>query len=51
MPATDIVSNLDAAHLLRRVGFGPTAAEIQALTGLTRQAAVAAVMDFTGAPA
>jgi uncharacterized protein (DUF1800 family) len=51
MPATDIVSSQDAAHLLRRVGFGPTAAEIQALTGLTRQAAVASVMDFTGAPA
>jgi uncharacterized protein (DUF1800 family) len=51
MPATDIVTSQDAAHLLRRVGFGPTAAEIQALTGLTRQAAVASVMDFTGAPA
>ena len=51
MPATDIVSSTDAAHLLRRVGFGPTAAEIGALTGLTRQAAVASVMDFTGAPA
>jgi len=32
MPATDIVTSLDAAHLLRRVGFGPTAAEIGALT-------------------
>jgi uncharacterized protein (DUF1800 family) len=51
MPATDIVSSTDAAHLLRRVGFGPTVAEIGALTGLTRQAAVASVMDFTGAPA
>jgi hypothetical protein len=51
MPATDIVTNLDAAHLLRRVGFGPTAAEIQSLTGLTRQAAVASVMDLTSAPA
>ena len=50
MPVSDIVTDKDAAHLLRRVGFGPTTAEIQALTGLTRQAAVTQVMNFAGAP-
>ena len=50
MPVTDILSDRDAAHLLRRVGFGPTTTEIAALTGLTRQQAVAQVMNFSGAP-
>jgi uncharacterized protein (DUF1800 family) len=41
----------DAAHLLRRVGFGPTAADIDALAGLSTAAAVDAVLDVSGAPA
>ncbi len=40
----------DAAHFLRRVGFGGTTAEIAAYTGLTRDVAVAQAMDFTAAP-
>jgi uncharacterized protein (DUF1800 family) len=41
----------DAAHLLRRVGFGGTSSEISALTGLEREDAVASVLDFSSAPA
>ena len=44
------LNSLDAAHFLRRVGFGGTTAEIGAYTGLTREAAVARAMDFTAAP-
>jgi uncharacterized protein (DUF1800 family) len=44
------LTSSDAAHLLRRVGFGGTTAEIDALTGLTREAAVADVLDFSAAP-
>jgi uncharacterized protein (DUF1800 family) len=44
------LTSSDAAHLLRRVGFGGTAAEIDALTGATREAAVSEVLDFTSAP-
>jgi uncharacterized protein (DUF1800 family) len=40
----------DAAHFLRRVGFGGTSAEIASYTGLTREAAVTNAMDFTAAP-
>ena len=47
MPTTDLVTSADAAHLLRRTGFGGSAAEIAALTGQTRAQAVAAVMGFT----
>jgi len=47
MPTTDLVTSADAAHLLRRTGFGGSAAEIAALTGQTRSQAVAAVMGFT----
>ena len=45
------LNSSDAAHFLRRVGFGATTAEIAAYTGLTREAAVAQAMDFTAAPA
>lgn len=45
MPET--LSRADAAHLLRRTGFGGSEGEITALTGVTRQAAVAAAMGFT----
>ena len=45
------LSSSDAAHFLRRVGFGGTTSEIAAYTGLTREAAVAQAMDFTAAPA
>jgi uncharacterized protein (DUF1800 family) len=50
MPATDVLTSQDAAHLLRRVGFAPTATEIQSFTGLTRSQAVASVMDLSSAP-
>jgi uncharacterized protein (DUF1800 family) len=46
-----ILAKNDAAHLLRRVGFGGTLAEISALTGLERAAAVDRVMDFSAEPA
>jgi uncharacterized protein (DUF1800 family) len=44
------LSSSDAAHFLRRVGFGGTPAEVATYTGLTRDAAVALAMDFTAAP-
>jgi uncharacterized protein (DUF1800 family) len=44
------LTNSDAAHLLRRAGFGGTSSEITALTGLTRDAAVDQVLDLTSAP-
>ena len=44
------LSYADAAHFLRRVGFGGTPAEVAAYEGLTREAAVAQAMDFTAAP-
>ncbi|MEZ5247380.1 MAG: DUF1800 family protein [Acidimicrobiales bacterium] len=51
MPATDTLSRQDAAHLLRRTGFGGSNAEISALTGMTRRAAVNAAMGFTSTDA
>ncbi|MGI9645741.1 MAG: DUF1800 domain-containing protein [Ilumatobacteraceae bacterium] len=50
MPPSDVLSPADAAHLLRRVGFGGSNAEIASLTGLTRQQAVDLVTDLSGAP-
>ena len=50
MPATDIVSFHDAAHLLRRAGFGGSKRQARDLKGLTRAEAVASVMDFGNAP-
>ena len=47
MPSSDVVTSAEAAHLLRRAGFGGSAAEISALTGQTRAQAVAAVMGFS----
>ncbi|MEM9201133.1 MAG: DUF1800 family protein [Actinomycetota bacterium] len=41
------MTSADAAHLLRRAGFGGSPAEIAALTGQTRAQAVAAVMGFS----
>lgn len=41
----------DAAHLLRRVGFGGTRAEIEALLPLSWNAAVDRVLDTSKAPA
>ena len=38
----------DARHLMRRAGYGALDADVSALTGLTRQAAVDHVMDLTG---
>ena len=46
MPANSVVSRADAAHLLRRTGFGGSNGEIAALTGNTRADCVAAVMGF-----
>ena len=46
MPATDTVTRADAAHLLRRTGYGGSEAEIAALTGQTRRACVNAAMGF-----
>ena len=46
MPANSVVSSADAAHLLRRAGFGGSDAEIAALAGKTRAECVAAVMGF-----
>ena len=40
----------DAAHLLRRAGFGPTASEINALVGLDRATAVERILDVSSAP-
>ncbi len=40
----------DAAHLLRRTGYGSSAAEIQALVGIERVVAVERLLDMSGAP-
>jgi uncharacterized protein (DUF1800 family) len=44
------LTSSDAAHFLRRVGFGGTTAEIDSYTGLTREDAVTLALDFTSAP-
>jgi uncharacterized protein (DUF1800 family) len=49
MPASDTLSRSDAAHLLRRTGFGGRAGELTAMTGMTRTAAVDASLGFTAA--
>jgi hypothetical protein len=46
LPASDVVTRQDAAHLLRRAGFGGSDAELTALSGQTREACVSAVMGF-----
>ena len=46
MPSSSVVSAADAAHLLRRVGFGGSPAEVAALAGKTRSQCVDAVMGF-----
>lgn len=45
------LTQAEAAHFLRRTGFGATRAEIDALTPLTRAQAVARALDFSTAPA
>lgn len=45
------ISSADAAHLLRRAGFGGTATEVANLATLTRAQAVAKVLDMSAAPA
>lgn len=47
MPATDLVTRADAAHLLRRTGFGGSDDELTGLAGRTRAACVDAVMGFS----
>jgi len=49
MPVSDILSRSDAAHLLRRAGFGGSDSELTAFTGMTREAAVDAALGFTAA--
>lgn len=45
------IPNSDAAHLLRRAGFGGTAAEVASLAASTnRQSAVARLLDFSTNP-
>ncbi len=44
MPAGDLLSSADSAHLLRRSGYGGTATEVASLAGMTRTDAVDAVM-------
>lgn len=51
MPVSSVLSRSDAAHFLRRVGFGGTETEIQYFTGRTRLQAVTEAMDFSTAPA
>jgi uncharacterized protein (DUF1800 family) len=51
MPASDTVTREDAAHLLRRTGYGGSSAELTALTGKTRQECVDAAMGFTASDA
>ena len=41
----------DARHLLARTGFGPTQAEVQAFARLSREAAVARLLDGAGTEA
>ncbi len=45
------LSSADAAHLLRRTGFGGSTAEVAALTGRDRATAVDAILTLSGAPA
>ncbi len=44
------LSGEDAAHLLRRVGFGPLPADVDALTGMSVSAAVDQVLNVSSAP-
>ena len=44
------LTSSDAAHLLRRVGFGGTTGEINALVGLSRADAIDRVLDIGAAP-
>jgi len=44
MPASDVLSQRDVAHLLRRAGFGPTPRDLATYTGQTRADVVAALL-------
>lgn len=44
------LSRAESAHLLRRVGFGGSDAEVDALVGRSRSQAVDTVMDLAGQP-
>ena len=46
MAATDILGTTDAAHLLRRAGFGATAKDLAHFAPLTRAAAVSQLLDL-----
>ncbi len=50
MPASEILSYDDAAHLLRRAGFGGRRKDVRALKGLSRADAVDSLLDFEGDP-
>jgi uncharacterized protein (DUF1800 family) len=45
-----VLSRADAAHLVRRTGFGATRVRVDPLVGLTRREAVTRVMDFSRNP-
>lgn len=45
LPATDLLAERDAWHLLRRAGFGAHASEVKEFAGRTRAAAVDALLD------
>ena len=45
MAPSDPVTRADAAHLLRRVGFGGTESEITSLTGRTREECAETMRD------
>jgi uncharacterized protein (DUF1800 family) len=47
MAATDILGTTDAAHLLRRAGFGATAKDLAHFAPLTRAAAAAELVNVT----
>ncbi len=50
MPQSSVVTSADAAHFLRRAGFGGSQSEISGLVGLTRLQAVDQVTNFAGSP-
>jgi uncharacterized protein (DUF1800 family) len=44
----DVSDRSEIAHLLRRTGFGPTSAEVDAATAAGYEATVGALLDFSG---
>lgn len=50
MTSKNLLSFDDAAHLLRRAGFGGTMSEIQAFTGVEREEAVGRLVNYEMSP-